>query len=48
MTYGDIDEKNMHYAKQNILRNDLKSRIRPLQTKTTDPLIPLQAFGLNG
>lgn len=47
MTNGDIDEKNMHYAKQNILKNNLKSRIRPLQTKPTDPLIPLKAFGLN-
>ena len=46
MTDGDIDEKNIQYAKQNILQNNLKSRIRPLQTKPTDPLIPLKAFGL--
>ncbi|CAD6576060.1 MAG: hypothetical protein ASARMPRED_007590 [Alectoria sarmentosa] len=41
-----IDEKNMTYAKRNILQNNLKSRIRPLQTKPNDPLIPLAAFGL--
>ena len=42
----DIDEKNMTYAKRNIVQNNLKSRIRPLQTKPTDPLIPLDAFDL--
>lgn len=47
MIHGDIDEKNMRYAKQNILKNNLKSRIRPLQTKPTDPMIPLKVFGLN-
>lgn len=36
----------MTYAKRNILQNNLKSRIRPLQTKPSDPLIPLDAFGL--
>lgn len=42
----DIDEKNMNYAKRNIVQNSLKSRIRPLSTKPNDPLIPLDAFGL--
>lgn len=42
----DIDEKNMNYAKRNIVQNSLKSRIRPLKTKPNDPLIPLDAFGL--
>ena len=36
----------MTYAKRNILQNNLKSRIRPLQTKPNDQLIPLDAFGL--
>ena len=43
---ADIDEKNMSFAKRNILQNNLKSRIRPLLTKPNDPLIPLDAFGL--
>ena len=47
MVHGDIDAKNMRYAKQNMLANNLKSRIRPLQTKPADPLIPLEAFGLD-
>ena len=42
----DIDEKNMTYAKRNILQNNLKSRIRPLQTNANDPLIHLDAFSL--
>lgn len=42
----DIDDKNITYAKRNALQNDLKFRIRPLQTKPNDPLIPLDAFGL--
>ena len=42
----DIDGKNMTYAMRNILQNNLKPRIRPLQTKPNDPLIPLDAFGL--
>ena len=36
----------MNFAKRNILQNNLKSRIRPLLTKPNDPLIPLDAFGL--
>ncbi|KAI4255930.1 MAG: hypothetical protein L6R42_006484 [Xanthoria sp. 1 TBL-2021] len=42
----NIDEKNLSYARQNILANNLKSRIRPLLTKPNDPLIPLDALGL--
>ena len=42
----DIDEKNMIFAKRNILQNNLKSRIHPLNTKPNDPLVPLDAFGL--
>lgn len=42
----DIDEKNLTYAKRNILENNFKSRIRTLQTKPNDPLIPLDAFDL--
>lgn len=42
----DIDEKNIEYARSNIIRNNLKPRIRPLLTKSTDSLIPLDALGL--
>ncbi|KAI4115760.1 MAG: hypothetical protein LQ338_007815 [Usnochroma carphineum] len=43
---GYIDDKNISYARQNILRNNLQSRIRPLHTKPEDPLIPLDALGI--
>lgn len=43
----DIDEKNLSYAKRNILSNDLKNRIRPLLTTSNDPLIPLDSLGLD-
>ena len=42
----DTDEKNMTYAKRNILQNNLQSRIRPLLTKPNDQLIPIDAFSL--
>ncbi|MCJ1223790.1 hypothetical protein MMC12_000433 [Toensbergia leucococca] len=42
----DIDDKNMQYARRNIIHNNLKSRIRPLQTTTKSPLIPLDALGI--
>ncbi|MCJ1249465.1 hypothetical protein MMC30_006689 [Trapelia coarctata] len=43
----DIDEKNLEYAKRNIIANGLKNRIRPLKTEPNGPLIPLDAFGLD-
>lgn len=43
----DIDEKNLQYARQNILQNQLKSRIRPLLTTPTDLLISLDKLGLH-
>ena len=42
----DTDEKNMTYAKRNILQNNLKSRIRPLLTQPNDQLVPIDAFSL--
>ena len=42
----DIDEKNMTYAKRNILQNNLRSRIRPLLTKPNDQLVPIDALSL--
>ncbi|KAL8665684.1 MAG: hypothetical protein Q9202_001994 [Teloschistes flavicans] len=42
----DIDPKNHHFATQNIARNNLTSRIRPLLTKPDGPLIPLDALGI--
>ena len=44
--FSDIDDKNFSYTKQNILSNNLQSRIRPLLTKPTDPLIPLDGLGI--
>ena len=43
----DIDEKNLTYARSNIIQNNLKSRIRPFQTKPNDALIPLDAISLD-
>jgi len=42
----DIDDKNLEYAKRNIVANDLRSRVRPLKTAPKDPLIPLDALGI--
>ncbi|KAI4196152.1 MAG: hypothetical protein LQ350_006736 [Teloschistes chrysophthalmus] len=42
----DIDPKNHHFATQNIARNNLTSRIRPLLTKPEDPFLPLDALGI--
>ena len=42
----DIDEKNLSYARQNIIANNLGSRIRPLLTTPDAPLIPLDVLGL--
>ena len=42
----DIDEKNLTYARSNVIQNNLKSRVRPYQTKLDDPLIPLNTIGL--
>ncbi|SLM34640.1 duf890 domain protein, partial [Lasallia pustulata] len=43
----DIDDKSLHYARTNVARNNLTSRIRLLKTSPTDPLIPLDALGLD-
>ena len=42
----DSDEKSFQYATENILANDLKSRIRPLKTNQSGPLIPLDDLGI--
>ncbi|KAI9715566.1 MAG: hypothetical protein M1812_005870 [Candelaria pacifica] len=42
----DIDDKSLQYARENIARNDFKSRIRLLKTTPEGPLIPLKALGL--
>ncbi|KAL8996206.1 MAG: hypothetical protein Q9169_004228 [Polycauliona sp. 2 TL-2023] len=47
MQITDIDEKNLSYARQNIQANHLESRIRPLLTSSSDPLIPLDALCLD-
>ena len=43
----DIDEKNIAFAKENIIANDLKPRIRPLKMASEDPLIPLDVLKLD-
>ena len=43
---ADVDTKNVEYAKRNIVSNNLKHRIRPLQTVADEPLIPLDKLGL--
>lgn len=47
IVYEDIDDKNLHYAQENIARNDFQSRIRPLKTKPDGSLIPLAELGLD-
>ena len=42
----DIDDVNLEYAKQNIVANHLRSRVRPLKTDPKDPLIPLDTLGI--
>ena len=43
----DIDDKNLDYARRNIVANDLRSRIRLLQTDPKGPLIPLDTLGVD-
>ncbi|KAM5470311.1 putative 23S rRNA (adenine(1618)-N(6))-methyltransferase [Microsporum ferrugineum] len=37
----DIDEKNLIYARENVLRNNLQSRIQVVESTPDGPLIPL-------
>ncbi|MCJ1439283.1 hypothetical protein MMC27_008675 [Xylographa pallens] len=43
----DIDDKNLEYARRNIVANNLRSRVRPLKTDPKDPLIPLDTLGID-
>ena len=45
--FVDIDERNLNFAKRNIVENNLKSRIRPLSTQPSGPLVPLDTLGIN-
>ena len=45
--HEDIDDKNLHVARENIALNNLQSRIRPLKTKPNGSLIPLAELGLD-
>ena len=47
MVDEDIDDKNLHYAQENIVENNFQSRIRPLKTKPDGPLMPLAELGLD-
>lgn len=43
---ADIDEQNMEFARRNIIRNNLESRIRPMLTQPHGSLIPLDQVNL--
>ena len=45
--HEDIDDKNLHYARENIVKNNFQSRIRPLKTKPDGSLMPLAELGLD-
>lgn len=42
----DIDEKSLQFAGQNVQANELQNRIKLLQTRATDPLLPLDKMKL--
>lgn len=44
---SDIDERNLRYARDNIAKNKLQSRIRPFKAKPDGPLFPLDEVGLD-
>ncbi|KUJ16479.1 DUF890 domain protein [Mollisia scopiformis] len=41
----DIDDKSLQFARQNVLENELQSRIKLLKTQPSDPLLPLDKMG---
>ena len=45
--HEEIDDKNLHFARENIVGNKFQSRIRPLKTKPDGSLIPLAELGLD-
>lgn len=46
LCYLDIDEKNLQYARQNVQRNNLQSRIQVVDSVPDGPLIPLDRIQL--
>jgi 23S rRNA (adenine1618-N6)-methyltransferase len=42
---SDIDEKSLKFARQNVQKNGLQSRIKLLKTQFSDPLLPLDKVG---
>lgn len=44
--FPDIDEKSFEFAKRNIKANEMQNRIKVLKMRAEDPLIPLDALGL--
>lgn len=46
-TDADIDDKSLQFARQNIQENRLQNRIKLLQTKPNDPLLPLDVVKLD-
>lgn len=47
MYFEDIDDRNLHYARQNIMKNKLQARIRPFKARSDGPLMPLDELGLD-
>jgi len=44
---SDIDARSLQCARENVARNDLKSRVRLVKTSPEEPLVPLSALGLD-
>lgn len=44
---SDIDARSLQCARENVARNDLKSRVRLVKTGPDEPLIPLSTLSLD-
>ncbi|KAI9819314.1 MAG: hypothetical protein M1832_004019 [Thelocarpon impressellum] len=42
----DVDEKSLQYARENIARNGLETRVKLVRSEPDSPLIPLDLLGL--
>lgn len=45
-TYQDIDAINLKYARDNVQRNRLDSRIQIIESSTSNALIPLETINI--
>lgn len=46
LTSLDVDEKSLHFARQNVIANNMQNRIKIFGSQKSDPLLPLDAMGL--